>query len=135
MRRKPGSLVPLEIAICEAASVLQQRGISQFHGYSIAKELKHAGDTRLLTAYGTLYRALDRLEQMGLLRSQLEDPHIAAAESRPGRRLYELTAAGQQAIADAAQALNEARHRHTKRTQRMKPIKPIKPIKRGWSPT
>lgn len=128
MRRKPGSLVPLEIAICEAASVLQQRGISQFHGYSIAKELKHAGDTRLLTAYGTLYRALDRLEQMGLLRSQPEDPHIAAAEGRPGRRLYELTAAGQQAIADAAQALNEVRQRHTKR------IKP-KPIKRGWSPT
>src|SRR4030095_15700424 len=75
MRRKPGSLVPLETAICEVASVLQQRGVTQFHGFSMAKELKHCGDTKLLTAYGTLYRALDRLEQMGFLRSEPEDPH------------------------------------------------------------
>ena len=119
MRRKPGRLLPLETAICEVASVLQQRGIAQFHGYSIARELKHAGDTRLLTAYGTLYRALDRLEHMGLLRSEVEDPHIAAAESRPGRRLYELTAAGQRAIAAEAKPSRETNDRRKKR---------------GWSP-
>ncbi len=100
MRRKPGSLIPLEIAICEVASLLLQRGTPHFHGYSIAKELKHAGDTRRLTAYGTLYRALDRLEQMGFLQSEMEDPHFAAAESRPGRRLYKLTTHGQRAIAE-----------------------------------
>ena len=115
MRRKPGSLLPIETAICEAAYVLQQRGIAQFYGYSIAKELKHAGDTRLLTAYGTLYRALDRLEHMGFLRSESEDPHVAAAESRPGRRLYELTAAGQKAIADVAELSREKKGRRKKR--------------------
>jgi PadR family transcriptional regulator PadR len=109
VRRKPGSLLPLETAICEVASVLQQRGMTPFHGFSIAKELKHAGDTKLLTAYGTLYRALDRLEQMGFLRSEAEDPHIAAGEGRPPRRLYELTAEGHRAIAEAAKADPKAR--------------------------
>jgi PadR family transcriptional regulator PadR len=69
VRRKSGTLVPLELAICEAASVLRQRGTDAFHGYLIAKEVKHGGDARLLTAYGTLYRALGRLERMGLLSS------------------------------------------------------------------
>ena len=119
MRRKPGTLLPLETAICEVASVLQQRGVNQFHGFSIAKELKHAGDTKLLTAYGTLYRALDRLEQMGFLRSQSEDPHIASAEGRPGRRLYELTAEGQKAIAETTEPSRDPK---------------AKKRKRGWSP-
>jgi len=34
---------------------------------------------------------------MGLVRSRWEDPHIAARENRPGRRLYELTSAGEAA--------------------------------------
>ena len=123
MRRKAGSLVPLETAICEVAVVLLQRGITQFHGYSIAKELKHAADTRSLTAYGTLYRALDRLEQMGFLRSELEDPHIAAAESRPGRRLYEITAAGQEVVAGEQKAAGKRRRPGAKAA------------KKGWSPT
>jgi PadR family transcriptional regulator len=57
----------------------------------------------LLTAYGTLYRALARLEEMGLLASRREDPAIAARESRPGRRLYTLTAAGEAAAVKAKQ--------------------------------
>ena len=63
MRRKSGTLVPLELAICEAAIKLRHRGVLEFHGYSIAKALKHQSDARLLTAYGTLYRALDRLQK------------------------------------------------------------------------
>jgi len=98
MRRKAGNLVPLELAICEAASALAQRGVDEFHGYAIAKIIKEAADARLLTAYGTLYRALARLKDMGLLESRWEDPAIAASENRPGRRLYRLTAAGESAL-------------------------------------
>jgi DNA-binding PadR family transcriptional regulator len=115
MRRKPGSLLPLEIAICEVASILQQRGAPKFHGYSLAKELKHAGDTKLLTAYGTLYRALDRLEQMGYLRSEMEAPHFAAAENRPGRRLYELTALGQQTLSETARTTQASKTKRSKK--------------------
>jgi DNA-binding PadR family transcriptional regulator len=54
--------------------------------------------SRSLTAHGTLYKALGRLEEFGLLTSHWEDP--AAVEGRPRRRLYELTARG----AEAAEA-------------------------------
>ena len=76
---------------------------TEFHGYQIAKELAHLADHRLLTAYGTLYRALGRLEDMGLLVSRREDPEIAARASRPGRRLYTLTAAGEAVAVSAGQ--------------------------------
>jgi PadR family transcriptional regulator, regulatory protein PadR len=92
MRRKPGSLVPLEVAICTAAAELRRRGIHEFHGYELAKQLADISDRRLLTAYGTLYRALARLQTMGLLESRREDPTVAAQENRPGRRLRESSA-------------------------------------------
>jgi len=98
VRRKPGQLVPLEAAICACASRLRRR---EFHGYEIAKHLADDGEHRLLTAYGTLYRALGRLEAMGLLESRWEDPDIPARENRPGRRLYVLTAEGQAAAREA----------------------------------
>jgi PadR family transcriptional regulator PadR len=66
--------------------------------------MSEADDRRLLTAYGTLYRALGRLERMGMLVSRWEDPAIPARENRPGRRLYELTAAGQQAAREGTAA-------------------------------
>src|SRR5258706_2178915 len=98
MRRKPGALVPLELAICTAAAKLRRKGFAEFHGYELAKSLAEGEDSRLLTAYGTLYRALGRLEQMGLLESRWEDPAIPARENRPGRRLYSLTPAGEAAL-------------------------------------
>jgi PadR family transcriptional regulator PadR len=116
VRRKPGSLVPLEQRICIAAAQLSRRGQSTFHGYEIAKTLADAADARLLTAYGTLYRALGRLEEMGLVTSRAEDPEIASREGRPGRRLYTLTALGDQAarearLAAAAQKAKRPRRR------------------------
>jgi len=109
VRRKPGSLVPLEQRICLAAAALLRRGHRTFHGYEIAKSLADAADARLLTAYGTLYRALGRLEEMGLLESSPEDPAIAVREGRPGRRLYSLTALGEQAAREARAAASAPR--------------------------
>jgi len=57
---------------------------------------------RALTGYGTLYRALGRLEQMRFVESGWEDPHDAADENRPRRRLYTLTAAGETALSEQA---------------------------------
>jgi DNA-binding PadR family transcriptional regulator len=108
VRRKAGSLVPLELAICTAALELRVRGIEQFHGYLIAKEIKDASDVKLLTAYGTLYRALGRLEQMGLMTSAWEDPQIPADENRPRRRLYAITPDGQTAVAKATRGSSTA---------------------------
>ena len=105
MRRKPGTLLPLELAICVAAVDLAEAGIDQFHGYELARRLADVADRRLLTAYGTLYRSLGRLEKMGLLTSQREDPAIPARENRPGRRFYTITAAGEAAVRGARATL------------------------------
>jgi DNA-binding PadR family transcriptional regulator len=94
MRRKAGSLVPLEEWILSAIVELWNAGDREFYGYQIARHLTDGSDRKRLTAYGTLYRALGRLEAMGFVRSWWEDPQRAADENRPGRRLYALTDAG-----------------------------------------
>ena len=105
MRRKAGSLIPIEQSILAAALHLSTRGSDEFHGFRIAKEIKGQTDARLLTGHGTLYRALGRLEKQGYLDGRWEDPHIAARENRPRRKLYNLTAmgisAGRTALSDA----------------------------------
>ena len=75
------------------------QGEPEFHGYAIARAVADGTESRRLTAHGTLYRALDRLETAGLLESTLEDSAIAAAEMRPRRRLYRITAAAETALA------------------------------------
>jgi DNA-binding PadR family transcriptional regulator len=101
MRRKEGALVPLEMSILVAGLNLLRRGDHDFHGYAVAREVRDGEAARRLTAHGTLYRALERLEQRGLLKSNLEGPEVAAAEKRPRRRLYALTAEGQRVAAAA----------------------------------
>ena len=104
MRRKPGTLLPFEVSILSAGLDLSSRGEPEFHGYAIAKELGEREAARKLAAQGTLYRALDRLERLGLLESRLEEPEVAAGEARPRRRLYKVTALGQQAYSPAPSA-------------------------------
>ena len=99
MRRKEGALIPLELSILEAAIDLRRRGVPEAHGFLLAKELRDDRHARRLTAYGTLYKALDRLERAGLLESRWEDPLIGAGEGRPRRRFYRLTLAGEGALA------------------------------------
>lgn len=93
--------MPLELSILEAGIELKMRGLDSFHGFLLAKEMKEREAARLLTAHGTLYRALDRLQRSGFLESEWEDPLIAASESRPRRRLYRVTAAGETAFAQS----------------------------------
>ena len=104
MRRKPGTLLEIELSILEAAVELRERGANAFHGFLIAKHIKDKQDAKLLTAYGTLYKALGRLEKSGMLSSIWEDPEIAATANRPRRRLYETTAAGERALAEVRAA-------------------------------
>lgn len=57
-------------------------------------------DATGLTA-GSVYPALDRLEELGYLRSAWESVEDATAEGRPARRYFELTADGAQTLAEA----------------------------------
>lgn len=98
MRRKPGTLLTLELTVLQAALDLRSGGQPAFHGYAMAKQIAEADTARKLTAYGTLYRALARLEERGLLTSNWEDPVSAAEEGRPRRRLYAISGAGERAL-------------------------------------
>jgi PadR family transcriptional regulator, regulatory protein PadR len=101
MKRKRDVLIPIEISILTAGLSLQRHGQPEFHGFAIAKEMRDEDGARRLTAQGTLYKALDRLERSGLLRRRWEDPEIAAEEGRPRRRLYSVTVNGERALAEA----------------------------------
>jgi DNA-binding PadR family transcriptional regulator len=103
-RRTPGTLLPLETEILEVALALRQSEQTTFHGFGLAKRMRERSGSRTLTGHGTLYKALGRLEELGLLTSRWED--AAAADGRPRRRLYELTGPGaraaERALADPA---------------------------------
>jgi PadR family transcriptional regulator PadR len=107
VKRKPGALLALEVDICAAARRLGR----EFHGFALAKSLADGDDRKRLLAYGTLYRALGRLEAMGILTSRWEEAQ-AADQGRPLRRLYRLTDMGERALAvSTAQRVVRAGHR------------------------
>ena len=101
-----------------AAVELFAAGTRRFHGFLLAKHLRDAEGAKLLTAHGTLYKALGRMEKVGWLTSEWEDPDAAAEEGRPRRRCYAITPAGRAALAEVASAEAGA-----------------VPLDPGWSPT
>ena len=105
MRRKKGTLLPLEKSILQCGIDLAVRGAPRFHGFMIAKQIKDRDEAKLLTAHGTLYKALDRMQKSGYLQSDWEDPLVAAQEHRPRRRLYHVTAAGEAALVKALESV------------------------------
>lgn len=51
---------------------------------------------------GQVYRALSRLEELGLVRSRWEAPDRALAEKRPRRRYYQATQRGKETLLETA---------------------------------
>jgi DNA-binding PadR family transcriptional regulator len=115
-RRKPGTLLPLETEILEAALSMLDSEHATFHGFGLAHTMREQAGSRSLTGHGTLYKALGRLEEFGLLASRWED--AGAAEGRPRRRLYELTGQGARV---AEQARADDAERATRRIRRPAP--------------
>lgn len=103
-RRRPGTLFPLELEILETGIALQNSEGS-FYGFALAKDLAAGGG--MLTAHGTLYKALSRMTGAGLLEAEWEDAEAGEAEGRPRRRLYRVTGVGERAR-DAAVAQRPA---------------------------
>jgi DNA-binding PadR family transcriptional regulator len=101
MRRKPGTLLPLETEILDVAQSMLRSGHATFHGFGLAHAMRDQSGSRSLTSHGTLYKALGRLEELGLLTSRWED--AGAVEGRPRRRLYALTGEGAR-VAERARA-------------------------------
>jgi DNA-binding PadR family transcriptional regulator len=95
VRRRPGALIPLEVSILDAAASSGE----PFHGFELAKALADADGAKGLTAHGTLYKALGRLAEQGLLEAEWEDPEPAVRAGRPRRRLYRITGEGARRLA------------------------------------
>jgi PadR family transcriptional regulator PadR len=98
MNRKHGALTSIETKILLTAIELLSRGIGEFYGYQLAGSLAERERAKRLIGYGTLYKALDRLENAGLLAGQWEDPVLAAESKRPRRRMFHITADGERAL-------------------------------------
>jgi len=85
-----------------ATVILQAVGHSYGYGFDIM-------DATGLPS-GTVYPALRRMEEAGLVVSRWEQAAVAQKEQRPPRKYYELSKLGQRALADAS-----ARYRLTVR--------------------
>ena len=97
-RRRAGVLLPLELRILETGLGLQTPDVG-FHGFLLAARMAETDDSAALTAHGTLYKALARMSEGGLLAPAWEDPSIAEAAGRPRRKLYRVTPEGAVALA------------------------------------
>ena len=82
-------LLPLEEMILELGLRRLRDKEPEFYGFAVATELDGA-EGRGLTAHGTLYKVLERLERDGLLVSRWEEPE-EFDEPRPRRRLYRVS--------------------------------------------
>jgi len=76
-----------------AATVLDAIRRERRHGFQIMDATGLAS--------GTVYPALRRLEQGGLIHSKWERETVARSEQRPARRYYQLTREGEAALAAA----------------------------------
>jgi DNA-binding PadR family transcriptional regulator len=108
MRRRSGALLALEVDVLEAAAAANRVGDPWVHGFAVARQIRDANDAGRLTAHGTLYKALGRLVDAGMLEDRWEDPQVALAAGRPRRRLYRITGAGEQALGAAVVASVES---------------------------
>jgi PadR family transcriptional regulator PadR len=72
--------------------------LGPLHGYGIARRIEQVSGEALQMNQGTLYPALLRLEQAGLIRSQW-----GTSENNRRARFYSLTVAGRKRLAREAQ--------------------------------
>lgn len=98
-RRRADVLLRLEERVLKIGLGPAHDGGAEFHGFALARQLEEGQSA--LTAHGTLYKVLERLEGRGLLSGRWEsDEEYEGGRLR--RRLYRVTA-------DAATALATSR--------------------------
>jgi DNA-binding PadR family transcriptional regulator len=90
---------------------------------AVADGYRHGFDIIDLTGLpgGTVYPALGRLEDEGLVLSQWEDPRIAQEEGRPPRRYYTLRPAGERFLDESLREFRELERPPAGRRMRSRP--------------
>jgi DNA-binding PadR family transcriptional regulator len=89
--KDPDSITPLSAPVFYILLSLADR---ERHGYAIIKEVKNLTDGKVKLSTGTLYAAVRRLLDGGLIQETEERPHPALDDER--RRYYRLTPFGEE---------------------------------------
>jgi DNA-binding PadR family transcriptional regulator len=100
--RDPEELLPLSPA---AFHIMLALADSERHGYGIIKEVEGRTEGRVRLGPGTLYGAIRRLEDEGLVEESDERPDASLDDER--RRYYRLTAFGRRVAAAEAERLSQ----------------------------
>jgi DNA-binding PadR family transcriptional regulator len=80
----------------QALFILASLAMGELHGYGIAQDVEELSEGRVRLTAGTLYGALNRLADDGLVSQSREDVVVDGRR----RRYYRLTAAGKTALAE-----------------------------------
>jgi hypothetical protein len=127
IRRQAGHLSPMETQLLVVSRHRERSPDPEFHGYWAA------GDLPGRPARGPVYKALVRLQRLGLVSTRWEEPDVALAARRPRRLLYRITDAGRLASYPAqmgARALGR-RPPGPFTPGRMPPARPVSPPQGG----
>ena len=111
----PTSHLPLSPA---SFQILVAIADGEKHGYAILKEVARRTDGKVRLRAGTLYTALARLVDDGLVEESLERPDPALDDER--RRYYRLSPRGRSVVVAEAERLAEAL-RHVRAKLRVRP--------------
>ncbi len=82
-------------------ALLQLLSEQDLYGYALSKEMEKRSDSHLLLKEGTLYPALQKLEQQGLISS-----YWSAESKGPDRKYYTITADGREMLKDKSREWN-----------------------------
>lgn len=103
-RPEPASFLPLTPVAFEILLALAE---GDRHGYDIMLEIERRTAGRVSLNPGTLYRALDRLVEQGLLASSFQAIEPARAGGGGRRRLFGLSPLGEAVAAAEAARLDD----------------------------
>lgn len=107
----PDNLLPLTPAVFHILLALTDQ---ERHGYGIMKEVEVQTDGEMLLRPGTLYQAIKRMLELGLIQESDERPDPSLDDER--RRYYRVSALGRKtAAAEAARLQKLLRLAHNKK--------------------
>lgn len=111
VKRRPGRLFALEVAILESGLLVQSEE-DAFYGFALVRRMEQLAGGGAQVAHGALYKALARMAAAGLVEASWEDPGLAEQQGRPRRRLYTVTALGESTLAAEVRSQHAERAAH-----------------------
>lgn len=101
-QKDPNKLLPLTPAVFHILLALMDQ---ERHGYGIMKEVEAQTEGEMLLRPGTLYQAVKRMLELGLIEESDERPDPALDDER--RRYYKLSGLGRKTAAAEAERLRK----------------------------